>query len=59
MNHLLIVAALSVGGVVGNAAEHMGTRDDAVEILVQLPNGEGRAIAQARGSKSSSSPVSR
>ena len=38
-----------VGGVVGNAAERMGTREDAVELLVQLKNGERRAIVQAKG----------
>jgi outer membrane lipoprotein SlyB len=38
-----------VGGVVGNAAERYGTRESAVEILVQLPNGERRAIVQAQG----------
>ena len=38
-----------VGGVVGHAAERLGTREDAVEILVQLRNGDRRAIVQARG----------
>jgi outer membrane lipoprotein SlyB len=38
-----------VGGVVGNAVERMGTREDAVELLVQLRNGERRAIVQAKG----------
>jgi outer membrane lipoprotein SlyB len=38
-----------VGGVVGNAVERFGTREEAVEILVQLKNGERRAIVQARG----------
>jgi outer membrane lipoprotein SlyB len=40
-----------VGGVVGNAAERVGTREAAVEILVQLRNGERRAIVQAQGSE--------
>jgi outer membrane lipoprotein SlyB len=39
------------GAVVGNAAERMGTREDAVEILVQLKSGERRAIVQAKGSE--------
>jgi outer membrane lipoprotein SlyB len=39
------------GAVVGNAVERMGTREDAVEILVQLRNGERRAIVQAKGSE--------
>jgi len=38
-----------VGGVIGNAAERMGTREEALEILVQLKNGERRAIVQAKG----------
>jgi outer membrane lipoprotein SlyB len=37
-----------VGGVVGNAVERQATREDAVEILVQLKNGERRAIVQAK-----------
>ncbi|MEO7008818.1 MAG: glycine zipper 2TM domain-containing protein [Caldimonas sp.] len=40
-----------VGGLLGNAAEHAGTREAAVEILVQLRNGERRAIVQAQGSE--------
>jgi len=40
-----------VGGVVGNAAERAGTRESAIEILVQLRNGERRAIVQATGSE--------
>ncbi|MEP7057414.1 MAG: glycine zipper 2TM domain-containing protein [Caldimonas sp.] len=40
-----------IGGVVGNAAERAGTRENAVEILVQLRNGERRAIVQAQGSE--------
>lgn len=39
------------GGVIGNAAERMGTREEAVEILVQLRNGERRAIVQAKGNE--------
>ena len=40
-----------VGGIVGNAAERAGTRENAVEILIQLRNGERRAIVQAVGSE--------
>lgn len=40
-----------VGGVVGNVVERQATREDAVEILVQLRNGDRRAIVQARGSE--------
>ena len=39
------------GGVAGNAVEHQATREDAVEILVQLAGGERRAIVQAKGTE--------
>jgi outer membrane lipoprotein SlyB len=39
------------GAVVGNAIERSTTREEAVEILVQLRNGERRAIVQAKGSE--------
>lgn len=47
----LAVGALGavLGGVVGNAAERYGTREDAVEILLQMANGQRRAIVQAQG----------
>ena len=32
----------------GNAVERMSTREDAVEVLVQLRSGERRAIVQAK-----------
>jgi outer membrane lipoprotein SlyB len=37
------------GAVVGNAIERSATRENAVEILIQLRNGERRSIVQARG----------
>ena len=37
------------GAVIGNAAERFGTREQAYEIMVQLRNGERRAIVQAQG----------
>ena len=40
-----------VGGVVGNAVERSATKQDAVEILVQLRNGERRAVVQANGNE--------
>ena len=40
------------GAMLGNAIERSGTREDAVEVLVQLRNGERRAIVQARGGES-------
>ena len=39
------------GAVVGNTVERMATRESAVEILVQLPGGERRAVVQAQGSE--------
>jgi outer membrane lipoprotein SlyB len=43
-----VLGALA-GAVVGNAVEHASTSEKAYEILVQLPNGERRAIVQAQG----------
>ena len=37
-----------VGGVVGNAVERLSTREEAVEILVQLKSGERRSVVQAQ-----------
>ena len=39
------------GAVVGNALERTSTREDAVEVLVQMKNGERRAIVQANGNE--------
>ena len=39
------------GAVVGNAVERASTKEDAVEILVQLRNGDRRAIVQAKGAE--------
>jgi len=36
------------GAVIGNAVERGATREDAVEILLQMRNGERRAIVQAK-----------
>jgi outer membrane lipoprotein SlyB len=38
-----------VGSVVGNAVERAATREDAVEFLLQLKNGERRTLVQAKG----------
>jgi outer membrane lipoprotein SlyB len=43
------VVGAVVGGVIGNATERASTKEDAVEILVQLRSGERRAIVQAKG----------
>ena len=40
-----------VGGVIGNAVERNATRENAVEILVQLRNGERRSVVQAKGTE--------
>jgi outer membrane lipoprotein SlyB len=45
-----VIAAVA-GAVVGNAMERYGTREEAVEVLVQLKNGERRAIVQAKGNE--------
>ncbi len=39
----------AAGAVAGNVIERSGTREEAYEILVQLKNGERRAIVQAKG----------
>ena len=39
------------GGVIGNAVERGGTRQQGLEIIVQLRNGERRAIVQAQGAE--------
>ena len=45
------VLAGVAGAVAGNAIERNMTKEDAVEILVQLSNGDRRAIVQAKGSE--------
>ena len=39
------------GAAAGHAVERMGTRETALEILVQLKGGERRAIVQAKGTE--------
>jgi outer membrane lipoprotein SlyB len=39
------------GAVIGNAAERYGTRESAVEILLQIAGGERRSIVQAEGNE--------
>ncbi|PXW91879.1 outer membrane lipoprotein SlyB [Sphaerotilus hippei] len=43
-----VVGAVA-GAVIGNVIERAGTREEAVEILIQLSTGERRAIVQAKG----------
>ena len=40
-----------VGGVIGNTVERASTKEDALEILVQLRSGERRALVQAKGNE--------
>ena len=46
---ILGVLASVAGAAAGNAIERMSTREDALEILVQLKSGDRRAIVQATG----------
>lgn len=39
------------GAAAGNAVERLTTREDAVEIVIQLKGGERRAIVQAKGNE--------
>jgi outer membrane lipoprotein SlyB len=39
------------GAVIGNAVERAATQENALEIMVQLRNGERRAIVQAKGAE--------
>ncbi len=43
------VIGMVAGAVIGNAIERNSTRENAVEIIVQLRNGERRAIVQGMG----------
>jgi outer membrane lipoprotein SlyB len=46
-----VVVGAVIGGVVGNAVERGATRENAVEIIVQLRNGERRAVTQGIGAE--------
>ncbi|MBK9346004.1 MAG: hypothetical protein IPN06_05995 [Burkholderiales bacterium] len=48
---VLGVLAGVAGAAAGNAIERMSTREEALEILVQLKSGDRRAIVQAKGSE--------
>lgn len=39
------------GAMIGNSVERMATSEDAVEVLIQMRNGERRAIVQAKGNE--------
>lgn len=47
---IAVVGAVA-GAVIGNTVERAATKEDGVEILVQLRNGERRAIVQGRGNE--------
>lgn len=48
---VLGVLAGVAGAAAGNAIERLSTREEALEILVQLKNGDRRAIVQAKGAE--------
>ncbi|MDE2616463.1 MAG: hypothetical protein KGL73_05495 [Burkholderiales bacterium] len=43
------ILGAAAGAVAGNVIERAGTREEAYEILVQLKNGERRALVQGKG----------
>lgn len=43
------VLGATAGALAGNAIERAASREDAVEVVVQMPNGERRAIVQGLG----------
>lgn len=50
-SQVLGVLAGVAGAAAGNAIERLTTREEAIEVLVQLKNGERRAIVQAKASE--------
>jgi outer membrane lipoprotein SlyB len=48
---VVAVIGAVVGGVIGNATERAATREDALEILVQLKNGDRRSVVQAKATE--------
>lgn len=47
--NVLGVLGAVAGAAAGNAIERLSTKEEAVEVIVQLTNGERRAIVQAKG----------
>jgi outer membrane lipoprotein SlyB len=43
------LVGLVAGGLIGNAVERNATKENGVEILLQLKNGERRSVVQANG----------
>jgi len=50
-SQVLGVLGAVAGAAAGNVAERLVTKEDAIEILVQLKGGERRAIVQAKGAQ--------
>ena len=50
-NQVGSVIGAVAGAVIGNAVERSATKDDAFEIILQLRNGERRAVIQGKGSE--------
>lgn len=52
-NEAIVVGVLGavLGGVIGNAVERTGTQEQALEIMLQLRNGERRSVVQAKGTE--------
>ena len=50
-SQVLGVLGAVAGAAAGNAAERLVTKEEAIEILVQLKGGERRAIVQAKGAQ--------
>jgi outer membrane lipoprotein SlyB len=52
-NEQIVVGVLGAvaGAMIGNAVERYGTREQAVEIIVQLRNGDRRSVVQAQGAE--------
>ena len=46
------VLAAVAGAVIGNAVERAATREEALEIIVQLKNGDRRSVVQAKAAES-------
>ncbi|MCA3238542.1 MAG: hypothetical protein ACK5RC_12020 [Curvibacter sp.] len=48
---IISILGAAAGAVAGNVIERNATREEAYEILVQLKNGDRRAIVQAKGTE--------
>lgn len=50
-SQIIGIVGAAAGAVAGNLIERAGTREEALEILVQLKNGDRRAIVQGKGTE--------